>query len=484
MNTTDDQLKNGDPIVSPSMPTTAWLTDPRVYAVHRLDAHSDHACWSHAPVNGEGSDLGQSLDGEWRVRVETAPTGRFPDGTSDVSPLFAASDFDDSSFSRVQVPSHLETAGLLAPQYVNVQYPWDGHEDPEAPAIPEHGHVAVYRREFDADGEVAQAVREGRPVTLTFQGAATAIYVWLNGSFVGYAEDSFTPSEFDVTDAIKMEGNVLAVACYEYSSASWLEDQDFWRLHGLFRSVELNARPSAHVADIHADTDWDPATSRGSLSLDILVDGTPNAATADLVLRDKNGTTVWHTSTEATGTLHAEAEIDGASPWSAERPDLYTLSVALLDADGRILEIARTRIGFRRVSIEDGILKLNGKRLVFRGVNRHEFDCRRGRAITEEDMLWDIRFMKRHNINAVRTSHYPNQSRWYELCDEYGIYLIDETNLETHGSWNSPGDIPVGTSVPGDDEAWLGACIDRLDSMIMRDRNHPSVLIWSLGNES
>ena len=163
---------------------------------------------------------------------------------------------------------------------------------------------------------------------------------------------------------------MLFRSCYEYSSASWLEDQDFWRLHGLFRSVELNARPSAHVADIHADTDWDPATSRGSLSLDILVDGTPNAATADLVLRDKNGTTVWHTSTEATGTLHAEAEIDGASPWSAERPDLYTLSVALLDADGRILEIARTRIGFRRVSIEDGILKLNGKRLVFRGVNQ------------------------------------------------------------------------------------------------------------------
>ena len=159
MNTTDDQRKNGDPIVSPSIPTTAWLADPRVYAVHRLDAHSDHACWSRSPVDGEGTDLRQSLDGEWRVRVETAPTGRFPDGTSDgpdwssdMSPLFAAPGFDDSSFSRVQVPSHLETAGLLAPQYVNVQYPWDGHEDPKAPAIPEHGHVAVYRREFDADG--------------------------------------------------------------------------------------------------------------------------------------------------------------------------------------------------------------------------------------------------------------------------------------------------------------------------------------------
>ena len=179
-----------------------------------------------------------------------------------------------------------------------------------------------------------------------------------------------------MTDAIKTEGNVLAVACYEYSSASWLEDQDFWRLHGLFRSVELNARPSAHVADIHADTDWDPATSRGSLSLDILVDGTPNAATADLVLRDKNGTTVWHTSTEATGTLHAEAEIDDALPWSAERPDLYTLSVALLDADGRILEIARTRIGFRRVSIEDASSSSTASASCSAASNRHEFDCR------------------------------------------------------------------------------------------------------------
>ena len=492
MNTTDDQRKNGDPIVSPSIPTTAWLADPRVYAVHRLDAHSDHACWSRSPVDGEGTDLGQSLDGEWRVRVETAPTGRFPDGTSDgpdwisdVSPLFAAPGFDDSSFSRVQVPSHLETAGLLAPQYVNVQYPWDGHEDPKAPAIPEHGHVAVYRREFDADGEVAQAVREGRPVTLTFQGAATAIYVWLNGSFVGYAEDSFTPSEFDVTDAIKVDGNVLAVACYEYSSASWLEDQDFWRLHGLFRSVELNARPAAHVADLHADADWDLATSRGSLSLDVLIDGAANAATADFALWDKNGTIVWRTATKADGTLHAEAEIDDAAPWSAERPDLYELSVTLLDADGKVLETARTRIGFRHVAIEDGILKLNGKRLVFRGVNRHEFDCRRGRAITEEDMLWDIRFMKRHNINAVRTSHYPNQSRWYELCDEYGIYLIDETNLETHGSWCLPGDVVTEDSaVPGSKPEWEGACVDRVNSMMKRDYNHASVVIWSLGNES
>ena len=489
MNTTDDLQENGAPIVSPAMPTTAWLTDPRVYAVHRLAAHSDHAC--RLMGADAGVDPAQSLDGEWRVRIETAPDGRFPDGTcdgpdwiSDVSPLFAAPGFDDSSFTSVQVPSHWETTGLHAPQYVNVQYPWDGHEDPEAPGVPENNHVAVYRRRFHAEGAVAAAVREGRTVTLTFQGAATAIYVWLNGAFIGYAEDSFTPSEFDVTDVIRSDDNVLAVACYEYSSASWLEDQDFWRLHGLFRSVELNARPAAHVVDLHADADWDPATRQGSLSLDALIDDAANAATADLALRDKNGATVWHTAAEAAGTLHAEVKIDDASPWSAERPDLYELSVTLIDGDGKVLENAHTRVGFRRVTIEDGILKLNGKRLVFRGVDRHEFDHRRGRAITEEDMLWDIRFMKRHNINAVRTSHYPNQSRWYELCDEYGIYLIDETNLETHGSWNSPGDIPVGTSIPGDDETWLGACIDRLTSMIMRDRNHASVLVWSLGNES
>ena len=378
----------------------------------------------------------------------------------------------------MQVPSHLETAGLLAPQYVNVQYPWDGHEDPKAPAIPEHGHVAVYRREFDADGEVAQAVREGRPVTLTFQGAATAIYVWLNGSFVGYAEDSFTPSEFDVTDAIKVDGNVLAVVCYEYSSASWLEDQDFWRLHGLFRSVELNARPAAHIADLHADADWDLATSRGSLSLDVLIDGAANAATVDFALWDKNGTIVWHTATKADGTLHAEAEIDDAAPWSAERPDLYELSVTLLDADGKVLETARTRIGFRHVAIEDGILKLNGKRLVFRGVNRHEFDCRRGRAITEEDMLWDIRFMKRHNINAIRTCHYPDSEMFYEICDRYGLYVMCEADLESHGFGYEEGKNP--SMWP----EWERACVDRMQRMVEAFKNHASIIFWSLGNEA
>ncbi|KAA8820184.1 glycoside hydrolase family 2 TIM barrel-domain containing protein [Bifidobacterium vespertilionis] len=473
-----------------AIPTTAWLTDPRTYAVGRLRAHSDHTCWLYATgPDGvpERRNPVQSLDGGWRVRVEVAPAGRFPDGAGE-SPLSGLS-LDESapekpSFRHVEVPSCLETEGLLPPKYVNIQYPWDGHENPEAPDIPHTNHVAVYRRAFEPAGEVARAIGRGRNVTLTFHGAATAIYVWLNGVFVGYAEDSFTPSEFDVTGAIRPGGNVLTVACYEFSSASWLEDQDFWRLHGLFRSVELNARSAAHVRDVNVAADWDHEAGRALLAVDARLDGSSHADAADLTLTDARGTVVWRRTQSVDASLRLADSIDGIEPWSAENPALYTLEITLRDAAGDAIETSSTRIGFRRVTIENGVLKLNGKRLVFRGVNRHEFDCHRGRAVTEDDMLQDIRFMKRHNINAVRTSHYPNQSRWYDLCDEYGIYLVDEANLETHGSWDSPGDIPVGTSIPGDDPAWEPACMDRLDSMILRDRNHPSVLVWSLGNES
>ncbi|EJD64774.1 hypothetical protein HMPREF9156_00893 [Scardovia wiggsiae F0424] len=473
-------------IPSLPLPKTEWLTDPRIYAVNRLKAHADHTCWTHTPENSETGNLKQSLDGEWQVRIE--PVKR-PGQDGSTSPLFTASgfdSFDSSGFSSITVPSNLQSAGLLVPQYVNIQYPWDGHEDPQAPDIPEANHAALYRRTFTPKGAVASAVQDRRTVTLTFHGAATAIYVWLNGVFIGYAEDSFTPSEFDVTDAIRRDNNTLSVACYEYSSASWLEDQDFWRLHGLFRSVELNAQPAAHIADLHTTADWDPAVSHGLFSIDAQISHAENAADAEISLSASTGIPIWQTSLAITGTdtLHTDAAIGSIAPWSAEEPNLYMLTITLHDKAGAAIETARTRVGFRRVAIEDGILKINGKRLILRGVNRHEFNAHRGRAITEEDMLWDIRFLKRHNINAVRTSHYPNQSRWYQLCDEYGIYLIDEANLETHGSWNGPGDKAVGTSIPGDDLAWQPACIDRLDSMILRDRNHPSVLIWSLGNES
>lgn len=457
----------------------AWLTDPTVFEVNRTPAHSSHKWYARDPQSGQWSDLKQSLDGEWRVEVVQAA-----DINLEEEPATAES-FDDSSFERIQVPGHLQTAGLMNHKYVNVQYPWDGHENPLEPNIPENNHVALYRRKFTVSAPVANAKQAGGSVSIVFHGMATAIYVWVNGAFVGYGEDGFTPNEFDITELLHDGENVVAVACYEYSSASWLEDQDFWRLHGLFRSVELAARPHVHIENTQIEADWDPEAGTASLDAALTVLNAADAATVRATLKDADGNTVWQTTGDAEAqTAISSGPLQGIAPWSAESPTLYELDVDVIDQAGDVIECTSQKVGFRRFRIEDGILTINGKRIVFKGADRHEFDAERGRAITEQDMIDDVVFCKRHNINSIRTSHYPNQERWYELCDEYGIYLIDETNLETHGSWNSPGDIPVGTSVPGDDEAWLGACIDRLDSMIMRDRNHPSVLIWSLGNES
>ncbi|MBT1180545.1 DUF4981 domain-containing protein [Bifidobacterium sp. CP2] len=493
----------------------AWLTDPTVFAVNRNQAHSDHRCFDHDPLPGESSDLVQSLDGTWRVAVVEQPQTGFPallEQAVAASVEDAPADGDaDDAFAAIPVPSTLETQGLLKPQYVNVQYPWDGHEGPLTPYdsadagatrvdIPRGGHVAVYRRVFAAGAQVAAALREARRVTLTFHGASTAIYVWLNGAFVGYAEDSYTPSEFDVADKLREGANTLVVACYEFASATWLEDQDFWRLHGLFRSVELTAAPAAHVVDTHVTADWDADAHAGSLDVDASVTWPSNAPAGTIAasLTDADGTLVWRQERDVDGTdgdaahvrITSDAPLTGVRPWSAEEPNLYTLTLVLRTADGTTLEAATQRVGFRRFEIVDGIMRLNGERIIFRGADRHEFDARLGRAVGEREMLEDIVTCKRNNINAVRTSHYPNQSRWYELCDEYGIYLIDETNLETHGTWSKPGPDRPGdvetpdTAVPGSRPEWEGACVDRIASMIGRDRNHASVLLWSLGNES
>ncbi|OZG55395.1 beta-galactosidase [Bifidobacterium tissieri] len=476
----------------------AWITDPETYAVNRLPAHTSHRFYDHAPQPGETMTLRTSLDGQWRVRVVTTGAEGYPVASEPGkhAPAFADPDYDDSAFGTIAVPAHLSEGGYLTPQYVNVQYPWDGHDDPIAPDVPQNNHVALYRRTFTAGGEIAAAIEGGRPVTITFQGAQTAIYVWLNGVFIGYSEDSFTPSEFDVTSAIRNGENVLAVACYEYTSASWLEDQDYWRLYGLFRSVELTTHPAVHVNDLAVVADYDHTTGEGSIDATVTLtrtDDAPELGSALAEITDVDGNVVWKQeydgATIADGTLHIASGVGEVNPWSAEEPTLYTLTVTLNgafeDVVDDVIEVAQTRIGFRHFAIEDGIMKLNGKRIVFKGVDRHEFDARHGRAVTEEDMLWDIRFFKRHNLNAVRTSHYPNQTRWYELCDEYGVYVIDETNLETHGTWNAPGDqVTADTNVPGSRDEWLGACLDRTNTMIRRDFNHPSVIIWSMGNES
>ncbi|KAB7788750.1 glycoside hydrolase family 2 TIM barrel-domain containing protein [Bifidobacterium cebidarum] len=481
----------------------AWLADSCVFEVNRVAAHSNHRFYDHVPAAGESMDLQQSLDGEWSVAV--ADLADY--GTEALTAAeFAQPDFDDSAFESIDVPSCLEVKGFLPYKYVNQQYPWSGHEAPEAPGVPEHNHVAFYRRAFTPEYKVAAAAAANAramaagedpafPITVTFEGASTAIAVWLNGTFIGYSEDSYTPSEFDVTAALQPGENVLAVACFQYTSASWLEDQDFWRMHGIFRSVELTAQPAVHVQDLRVTADYDVAAGEGGLSVDVFVRNIAGAHALEAVLTDASGAEAWRKTIDDVPAvenfddspiaLSWEANVGHVNPWSAEEPTLYTLTVTVLGADGQVIEVVPQRIGFRHFAIEDGLMKINGKRIVFKGVNRHEFDARTGRTVSEAVMLQDIREFKRLNINAVRTCHYPNQTRWYELCDEYGIYMIDETNLETHGTWTyGDGTFHPETAVPGSRDEWRAACVDRLNNMMRRDWNHPSVVIWSLGNES
>lgn len=476
-------------IVHATTASASWLTDPTVFAANRKPAHS-----SHRYVIGETSEPKQSLDGEWKVRIEQARN-------VDVeSAPFAAVDFEDGDFGAIEVPGHLQMAGYLKNKYVNIQYPWDGHEDPQAPNIPENNHVAIYRRRFALDAQLARTLENDGTVSLTFHGAATAIYVWLDGTFVGYGEDGFTPSEFDVTEALRNgNGNAadspeaehtLTVACYEYSSASWLEDQDFWRLHGLFRTVELAAQPHTHVETVQLEADYTAADTAGKadtaeLNAALTLRNPADAMTIESTLRDGDGNVVWESTQACNGEIALNSgKMTNIAPWSAESPTLYTLTVRVVGHDGAIIETVTQKIGFRTFRIENGIMTLNGKRIVFKGADRHEFDAKRGRAITREDMLSDVIFCKRHNINAIRTSHYPNQEYWYDLCDEYGLYLIDETNMETHGTWVANNVERPEDGIPGSRPEWEGACVDRINSMMRRDYNHPSVLIWSLGNES
>ncbi|WP_018143157.1 glycoside hydrolase family 2 TIM barrel-domain containing protein [Alloscardovia criceti] len=479
-------------ILTASSPDEQWLYDATVCAVNRLAPRSAHHVWENADTS-----LRHSLDdhnGAWMASVTThnhALLERISESSqaSNAREVLRSLGF---GMSTARVPGHLQTDGLFDHQYVNTQYPWDGHEQLDPPAVPKRNHVGIYTRDFALSAREKKALhRSGERVSLTFDGAAIAIYVWLNGAFIGYAEDSFTPSEFDITEHLREDSNTLVVACYEFSTAHWLEDQDYWRLHGLFRSVHMDVIPAAHIAHMRSIADFEIRGDNGLLGGFIqLTNANEQPLTAVVDVVDSSERVVF-TQTEQFTATQAKMALSGKiaqiQPWSAEDPQLYTLRVRLVDAQGATLETAEQKIGFRHFELDstDHVMKLNGQRIVFKGVNRHEFGSNCGRAISEAQMLWDIRFLKQHNINAVRTSHYPNQSRWYELCDEYGIYLIDETNLETHGSWTDAlGQVTAERAVPGSKEIWLNACMDRVHSMVERDFNHASVLIWSLGNES
>lgn len=438
------------------------LNNPSIFEKNRLKPFSDHV---FTDLDNNLSKFRKSLNGKWFFKYTKGLNNR--DET-----FSSVKEFD--SFDRIKVPSHIEFNGYGNFQYVNTQYPWDGVEDIEPPMIPiETNQIGYYAKTFDYPTEFTQE----DDIFICFNGVEVAFNVWLNGEYIGYSEDSHTPARFDLSKHIKKTNNILSVEVYKYSSASWLEDQDFWRHFGIHRDVYLYTEPKNYIKDLFVKTtlinDYKDAVL--SLNLDL-----SQKQELGIVLYDNDGNEVFSDRKIVLEKDTLEYRLKNINLWSAEVPYLYTLEITTIDGK------TRQKVGFREFKLEDNIMKINGKRIYFRGINRHDVSSVNGRSVTKEEMLEDVLFFKRTNINAVRTSHYPNQKYLYDLCDEYGLYVIDEANLETHGSWMVMGKVIADSKhiVPHHKKEWLGACLDRANNMLERDKNHPSIIIWSCGNES
>ena len=447
------------------------VKNPEIFQQNRLPAHSDHRYYEHVPALPDSpSDCRLSLNGIWQFSYAASPS-LAPAG-------FEQPDHDCSGWDRIHVPGHMQTQGYDVPAYVNTQYPWDGREEVEPGQIPvRFNPTGSYVRTFTLPEHM-----QGRPLYISFQGVESGFALWLNGQYVGYSEDSFTPSEFELTPYLKEGENRLAVQVYKWTAGSWCEDQDFFRFSGIHRDVYLYVTPSVHIWDLRIRTLLDDAYTDARLAIDLKTQG---SGRMNVTLVSPDGEKVF-VREGCSLTDPFEQEVKAPLLWSAERPVLYTLCLELMDEAGELRETVVEKVGFRRFEIRDSVMLLNGKRIVFKGVNRHEFCAQAGRVLTEEMVRKDLTTMKQNNINAIRTSHYPNSSILYRLCDEYGIYVIDETNLETHGVWDSimKGIHDLSYMVPGDRPEYLGLVLDRAQSMYERDKNHACILIWSCGNES
>ncbi len=452
-----------------------WLGDPEVFSVNRLDARSDHRYYpdQESALRGVEMIWRQSLNGDWKFKFSKDKESRPVD--------FYQPDFDSSRWETIPVPGHVQFYGYDQINYANKQYQWDGVDAILPPELPTYNPAFSYLKTFTVD-EALKGMRK----ELVFNGVETAFYVWLNGVFVGYDEDSFTPTRFDVTDLINEEGeNVLAVEVWKASTASWIHDQDMFRFNGIFRDVDLFGIPALHVDDLEIRTELSDEFTQARVDFTLKLNN-EKPHTVNVQILDAEG------KEAAASTIHEQAQskdtfslsLDNIHLWSAEDPYLYQVVLSLYNENNELIEVIPYKLGLRDFRMVDGVMMLNGKRIVFRGINRHEFRHDSGHVLDEETMVWDIKFMKSHNLNAVRTSHYPNQTRWYELCDEYGLYVIDEGNLEAHGLWEIVNKIPYEKMVPGDNPKWTATLVDRVTSMAERDKNHPSILIWSPGNES
>ena len=448
----------------------SMVKDPTYFKDGRIEAHSDHICYRNEMEAAEKeTSFRYSLNGIWKFHY-ARNYGSTVQGFENTD--YSCRDWDD-----IRVPAHIQMEGYDAPQYANVQYPWEGHEDIHPGEIPEHFNpVASYVKYF----EVPETM-QGKRLFISFQGAESGIALWLNGQFVGYSEDSFTPSEFELTEYVKEGENKLAAQVFKWTASSWCEDQDFFRFSGIYRDVYLYTVPEVHVYDLQIRAV--PTEDLTEAALEIRTN-TWGKGKAKVILA-KDGTEVLNEEKPLDGEEIYSWTVKNPVLWSAEDPQLYDLTIEVYDEAGNLQEVIPQKAGFRRFEMKDGIMTLNGKRIVFKGVNRHEFSSITGRNVSEAELRKDLMIMKQNNINAIRTCHYPDASLIYELCDEYGIYMIDETNLESHGSW----DVAEFTKdytyvVPHDKPEWLDMMLDRANSMYQRDKNHPAILIWSCGNES
>ena len=468
-----------------------WLDNPEVFKVNQLEPHSDHCYYlDYSDMKKEKNPLLQSLNGQWEFAYSKNVMERPVD--------FYKETFDASGFDKIMVPGHIELAGYDKIRYINTMYPWEGKEyhrgaySMEATGAEEgmfseaqYNPVGSYIKYFDLDKNMC-----GKRIHICFEGVEEAMYLWLNGQFIGYAEDSFTPSEFDLTPYVKEKGNVLAVQVHKMSTAAFLEDQDFFRFFGIFRNVTLKAIPDVHLEDVWFKPVLNQDNESGSVSVSMKVSATDSQnVTAGFILKDREENILVEKSLQLNkendhleGTICVDLE--SVRLWDNHNPYLYHAYVELKAEDGSLAEVIPYDIGFRRIEIIDKVVYLNGKRLVITGVNRHEWNARTGRCIGIEDMKADISCMLRNNINSVRTCHYPDQIPWYYMCDDAGIYVMAETNLESHGSFQKLGAIEPSCNVPGSIPQWRDAVLERAKNNFETFKNHTSILFWSLGNES
>ena len=468
-----------------------WLDNPEVFKVNQLEPHSDHCYYlDYSDMKKEKNPLLQSLNGQWEFAYSKNVMERPVD--------FYKETFDASGFDKIMVPGHIELAGYDKIRYINTMYPWEGKEyhrgaySMEATGAEEgmfseaqYNPVGSYIKYFDLDKNMC-----GKRIHICFEGVEEAMYLWLNGQFIGYAEDSFTPSEFDLTPYIKEKGNVLAVQVHKMSTAAFLEDQDFFRFFGIFRNVTLKAIPDVHLEDVWFKPVLNQDNESGSVSVSMKVSATDSQnVTAGFILKDREENILVEKSLQLNKeNNHLEGticvDLESVRLWDNHNPYLYHAYVELKAEDGSLAEVIPYDIGFRRIEIIDKVVYLNGKRLVITGVNRHEWNARTGRCIGIEDMKADISCMLRNNINSVRTCHYPDQISWYYMCDDAGIYVMAETNLESHGSFQKLGAIEPSCNVPGSIPQWRDAVLERAKNNFETFKNHTSILFWSLGNES